>query len=438
MRVIQFRAENFMGLKAVEITPDEHLVTISGRNGQGKSSILNALWAAIAGGGASRQVPAPVRRGTSTAEVTVDLGDLRVTRTWKEGGSTAGALKVVAADGVRLSSPQAVLDKLMGALTFEPLAFTRLSEREQVAALLAVVVLPFDPAELAATRQGLYDRRRDVNREVSRLRGELDNKPPVPAGTPTEKVSISTLAGQHATATRAHAEHRSLIRDAEDAARRVQALDQHAAQVEAEIARLQGELTRTQDDAARSRVQVEEAQAAVHVSAGRLPDVEAIAGALAQAEQVNDLVQVAIERATLTELADEQQRIADGLTRAIDALDARRERALAVADMPVPGLSFTDEGVTLAGVPLKACSGAEQLRTSVAIAMAANPTLRVVRVTDGSLLDPDGMRLLADMAKERDMQVWCEVVDASGEVGIVIEDGEVYAVNEAEPVGAGR
>ncbi len=68
---------------------------------------------------------------------------------------------------------------------------------------------------------------------------------------------------------------------------------------------------------------------------------------------------------------------------------------------------------------------AEKLRASVSIAMAMNPKLRVIRVRDGSLLDEDGLRLLAEMADKSDYQIWIERVDSSGKVGFVLEDGHL-------------
>jgi hypothetical protein len=87
----------------------------------------------------------------------------------------------------------------------------------------------------------------------------------------------------------------------------------------------------------------------------------------------------------------------------------------------------------LNGVPFDQASDAEQLRASVAIAMSAKPKLRVIRVRDGSLLDENGMKLLADMADEFDCQVWCEYVGTDSPTGFVLEDGHL---KDAAPVEA--
>ena len=85
MRITRLKAENVMRIRAIEIEPDGNMVVISGRNGQGKSSVLNAIWLAIQGAAASREVPDPVRHGEQEAFVEVTLGDLVVTRRWSSG-----------------------------------------------------------------------------------------------------------------------------------------------------------------------------------------------------------------------------------------------------------------------------------------------------------------------------------------------------------------
>ncbi|KKL50685.1 hypothetical protein LCGC14_2303040, partial [marine sediment metagenome] len=76
-------------------------------------------------------------------------------------------------------------------------------------------------------------------------------------------------------------------------------------------------------------------------------------------------------------------------------------------------------------VPFGQCGAAERLRVSVAMAMAANPDLRVIRVTDASLLDDNNRAIIDEMAKEHDFQIWLEIVGAEEGVGVVIEDGMV-------------
>ena len=92
MKIIRLTAENVKRLRAVEITPDGTLQVVTGRNAQGKSSVLDAIWLALGGGTAARDTPRPVRDGEERASVTLDLGDLTVTRTWRGDTMMASAV----------------------------------------------------------------------------------------------------------------------------------------------------------------------------------------------------------------------------------------------------------------------------------------------------------------------------------------------------------
>jgi len=80
LRIVRLEAENVKRLTAVELEPKETgLVVIGGRNGQGKSSLLDSISLAL--GGKRGQPPKPVRDGEDRAVVNVDLGEVIVTRT---------------------------------------------------------------------------------------------------------------------------------------------------------------------------------------------------------------------------------------------------------------------------------------------------------------------------------------------------------------------
>ena len=98
--------------------------------------------------------------------------------------------------------------------------------------------------------------------------------------------------------------------------------------------------------------------------------------------------------------------------------------------MPIEGLSFDDSTVTFKGIPIDQLGEAEAIRISTAIAMAANPKLRVIRILHGEALDEDSLAIIAKMAEENDFQVWMAKVDSTGKVGIVMEDGMVKEENE--------
>lgn len=429
MKIVKLSAENFKKLRAVEITPTGELVEITGRNSQGKTSVLDAIWAALAGTNHIQAVP--IRKGQDRARIRLDLGELIVERRFTAAGST---LAVENAEGARYKSPQGMLDALLGALTFDPLAFVSQAPREQFEALRAIVPLDVDVDQLDAMNRGDFDRRTEINREAKALRAQADGIA-VPADLPDAPVDTAALKDRLAGAAKVNADLEARRGRREQAARDVTERRDAARRERERAGELRAEALRLEARAGALDAQADELQGKLETAAP-LPDpidAEAIRTDLDVAERVNRGVEQRQRKAGLLAQAAEQEAAAKALTETMEARARAKADAIARAPMPVPGLGFGDGVVTLGGIPFDQASTAEQLRVSVAIAMAANPRLRVIRIKEGSLLDEDGVALIATMAREHDYQVWLEKVDTSGKVGIVIEDGAVVAVN-GEPV----
>ena len=395
MKIIELRAENVKRLKAVHITPDGTLQVVGGRNAQGKSSVLDAIWLALGGGKAGKATTLPIRDGEDHASVTLDLGELVITRTWT-GSNTA--LKVTSAEGASFSSPQKMLDALVGQLTFDPLEFTRLSAKDQRDALVGLVDLPIDLDELDRQRAGLFADRTAVGQEGKRI-GDVKVDPDLPGAETSMSDAVAALR---------EAERKS------DEANQVRANLEAA---ETTVEQLKESLAKAETYAAQCQSDVD--------GLGDAPDPAPLAARLETLEEENQRIRANnTERARATEKEQLREKYA-GLTQAIDSLDAAKRDALAAAEFPVDGLGFDETGVTYQGVPFSQASSAEQIRVSLAMAMAANPKLRVIRILDGSLLDDEAMTAIREQVAERDFQLWIERVGDADEGAVIIEDGSI-------------
>lgn len=400
MKIIKFSAENLKRLHAVEITPDGTLQVITGKNAAGKSSVLDAIWLALGGGAAAKSTAKPIREGQDRAIVTLDLGDIVVRRAWVGDKTT---LTVMAADGAKYSSPQGVLDSLVGRLSFDPLEFTRLTPRAQVSALLDIVDLDVDLDQLAANRERTYNERTEIGRQVKSFEGQLAGFAEPAEDLPEVEVSVTDLLAAWRHGDKTNSDCRNALRDRDREATRVSSLRSQLAAAEQLLTFTQGVL----DDAP------------------NMVDLESIQAQIDSAEDVNTRVRANTDRAKVKGYLDEARSKFNGLTMLIEAIDQSKADALAAATFPVEGLGFDEAGVTYRGVPFSQASSAEQIRVSLAMAMSLNPKLRVIRILDGSLLDADNIALIAQMAEAGDYQVWIERVSDDSGVGVVIEDGRV-------------
>lgn len=433
MKIVKLVAENLKRLKCVEIDPKGSIIEISGANGAGKSSVLDAIWWTLAGTrGMQKQ---PLRQGASDGVSVVELDDLKVTRRYSHTGSTLVVERK--SDGVRLKTPQDVLDKLIGKIAFDPLAFSRMKPKDQFDQLRKLVKIDVDIDKLDEQNRSDFEKRTDINREVKSMQSRAEVS--LPANLPAEKIDISALSEQVEKAA-THNKERELEENRRaGVARQIQNLLEKASDDDAAVAHLKCEIKALEE-----RIAKREADAASRrKAAGDLKneldhkqpipdaiDVTDIRKKINDAVAINSLISRREDNKALLAQISEKRAAADALTDAIEAREKAKAAAIASAKFPVPGLGFGSNEVLLNGVPFEQGSSAEQLRASCAIAMATNPEIRVITIRDGSLLDDASMAVLGELAKGNDFQLWIEVVDTSGTVGVVLEDGVVVADNQ--------
>lgn len=468
LTIVELTASNVKRLRAVHIKPDGAAVVLGGKNGAGKSSVLDAIEMALAG---ERSIPrAPVRKGEERGEIVADLGEIIVKRTFTAGGGTA--LTVTNREGARFPSPQAMLDKLTGSLTFDPLAFSRMKAEQQSETLRRMVGLDF--AALDAERAQVFAQRTDVNRDGKAMAARFATMPQH-LDVPEAEVSMADILAERDAAVRRNAEavdrvqssnrandvkrrqaadiaqgHLRAVEAVRAAGEQVETWQEMVTRTEEEIARLTNLLaaqrrtveahlaTRHEKVAAAKVLEERAATARAEVAAlidERPPalDLAPFAARIAAVEATNAKVRANAARAAAEEALNAKRAESLRLTARIDAIDQEKAAAIAAAAMPVEGLGFDADGVTLDGLPFEQASQAQQLRVSVAMGFAMNPRLRVLLIRDASLLDTESLAMVTKMAEDAGAQVWMERVEQDGATTVLIEDGNATAV---EKVGA--
>lgn len=434
MRVLRLEAENVKRIRAVDITPDDAMVLVTGRNEQGKSSVLDCLWWALAG--AKHIQAVPIHQGENKARIRLELGngttELVVERRFTAASSY---LHVENADGSPFASPQMLLDKLLGALTFDPLEFTRMKPVDQFDQLRRAVRLQFDFAAADTAHTDEFNRRTELNRKVkdreAQARGIM-----LPDGLPEEPVDEQALLDVIQQGDTSNAaltlERGRRTRLAEDSANH----RAKAAEAEEDVA-----LARAQIEALQQKIGLHEAKKQAALSAamaaeltiaslGPLPepiDTSDTRKRLDAAQATNTWLRERGRRKQLEDQAAALQKESDALTTSMEARKQLRADAIAAAAMPVDGLSLGENCVMYQGLPFTQASLAVQIKVSLAVAMAAQSPLRVVRIREGSALDSASMQVIRDLAVQNDFQVWVEAMREDGRTGIVIEDGAVLS-----------
>jgi len=421
MKITLIEVDGFQKLKHAKIEPDGRaMILIGGKNKSGKSSLLRAIRSAL--GGSSEKPADPINDDSERATIKIELDDGAIAIV-KEFRADGKAYLEVRSDKLgKVTSPQKTLDKIVGNRFLDPLAFVRMSDKDQRAKLLSIIDVGIDLDDNEDRRAAAFRERTDRNRAAKQVRAELAGIDD--PGDPGEKIDIIKIMSQIDELT----ERSRKSRDAKDA---IEKFGEKQADAQSDLDYAQSAL-----DEAKAKMQAldeEIAKKSPALEAMAAEDAGGEAGdlraELAKADGHNSEVEkkkAAIEqRRRLAEKAESVESEAIALTDKLASLAKERADALAAAKMPVPGLDVGDKGVILNGHPLANASGAEQMMLSLAIASAASPELKDICIEDASLLDDDSLEIVKNFSEANGLQVWLERVGTADDGCIVIDAGEI-------------
>jgi hypothetical protein len=420
MHIINLKAENIKKLTAIDITPSDNMIMVTGANGAGKSSVLDCIVMALCGG---KSIPAvPIKKGEDKGKIVIELEGYQITRSFTKESSY---LKIEGTDGAKISSPQAFLDKIVGNISFDPLDFLNNEKKKQRDILLSLLGIDVD--EIDKREKAARENRTIIGRDKDKAEAVYKSAATYPEITATKELSVSDLSAKLTSAVNSNND----ITIAQNANERLK--DSARVEIEriksidAEIAKLNEEKSTLTASVAAKKTQYTETKE--KLSKTEVIDISAIESQLSTLESTNEKIRANVNKKKYKAEFDDLAAQYSSATKEIESISKERATLLTSASMPVDGLSFDDGGLLYNGVPLDQASDGEKLMVSLGISMALNPTLRVLRIKDGSLLDERNLEIIKNTVKDREFQIWIERVNSDGKIGIYIEEGEIVAVN---------
>lgn len=417
--LIGLHVERLKKIKVVDLSPPAiGPVRIIGPNESGKSSLLDSVAILLKGPTAAGSMP--IQHGADDAEIVGDFGAFRVRRKLTQ----KGAYLQVTRNDTKVARPQDFLDSLIGqGIAFDPFAFARYKPAQQVDLLLKAVKLQQDPREIDRDRKSLYDERTEVNRRAKALEARIDSIH-VPQDVPDAEVPVATLIEEREELAKENADRQVLIERLAGQRDQIQYTRERIAKLESEL-----RATKENCEAFVSAADLME-RLLVDRPVREFTEIDAKINAL---DETNRQVRQKQERDRLVHDLGALLQQADDKTAVIEMYDAMKRGLLEGIQLPVEGLSVEEVGgeyqVAVNGIPLTECSASQRLKVGMHIALALNPTVRVVLIREGSLLDAESMSIVSGMAMSHHAQAWIEVVsddgDPSDDRSFVLEEGEL-------------
>jgi energy-coupling factor transporter ATP-binding protein EcfA2 len=405
VKITSLHAENVKRVKAVALEPSPTgLTVIGGKNGQGKTSVLDAVAWVL--GGEKRKPSEPRRDGSVLPpEIRVQLSNgIVVERKGKN-----SALHVIDPSGNRAG--QKLLDAFVEQFALDLPRFMAQSPKDKTKTLLAVVGVGARLSELEAEEAKLYSRRTEIGRIAEQKRHAADEMEMYP-DAPDEIVSALELIQRQQDILARNADRQRLVSEKNKLNDLIMSLDE---QIQALEKRLR-EAKENYRIADRSPNEM------------KLESTEELERDIADVDETNRKARANLARAKALDEAEQYRAEHEARTAEIEQIRADKLALLSGADLPLRELGVEDGELTYRGYRWDNLSGSEQLKVAVAIVRKLNPECGFVLLDKLEQMDPDTLAEFGAWLEQEDLQAIATRVSTGDECRIIIEDG--YAAGQ--------
>lgn len=408
IKINKLEIENVKRVKAVKVEPTASgLTVIGGKNGQGKTSVLDAITWALGG---DRYRPSEAKRRDSTVPPYLHIvlsNGLVVERKGKNSD-----LKVLDPSGNKAG--QQLLNEFVEQFALDLPKFMEASNREKAGILLQIIGVQDKLAALEKEEKELYNQRLAVGR-IADQKEKFAKEQPFYPEAPKELMSATDLIKEQQDILAQNGENQRKRQ-------RLHSLEQEYQNINEQLAELLKKQKSVEDDIAIARK-----------SAADLQDQSTaeLENSIANIEDLNRKVRANLDKDKAEEDAREYRNQYNELTGMLQSVRDSQLSLLQNAELPLPELSVCEGELIYKGQKWDNMSGAERMIVATAIVRKLNPKCGFVLLDKLEQLDTDTLNEFGMWLKAEGLQAIATRVSTGDECSIIIEDGYVVGAEGA-------
>jgi predicted ATP-dependent endonuclease of OLD family len=419
IKINKLEIENVKRVKAVKIEPTKSGLTIvGGKNGQGKTSVLDSIAWALGG---DKYRPSEPHREGSVLPPSLHLvlsNGLVVERKGKNSD-----LKVIDPTGQKAG--QSLLNDFVEQLALDLPKFLQSTSKEKATSLLQTIGVGDKLYELERQETELYNQRRTIG-QIADQKVKFAKEQPYHPDAPKEPISASTLIKQ---------QQEILAKNGENQRKRDTALKLHAERNR--LAEKVNALKEELEKYTKQLIQADQDMTIAYKTSEQLHDesTKDLERNINGIEEINVKVRANLDKEKAEEDARHFASQYDLLTKQLEDVRQSKIDLLKGADLPLPGLSVVDGELTFNGHKWDGMSGSDQLKVSVAIVRKLNPKCGFVLLDKLEQMDLETLQEFGKWLEAEGLQAIATRVSTGEECSIIIQDGYVAGaeITQAAP-----
>jgi len=435
LRVVFAEIQNFKGVSHQVLELDGQSAWLIGGNGKGKSSLIDALLSTID----SQYIPSqPIKEGEERGVVNIKIAgkdngkdeEYEISITFTPSLRT-GRVKLKHNGQEVTRAPKDMIKSIFGKISFDIYEFISSPKRDQVKTLKALTGVEgqLNSIDFKIQQDREEYRRIGKNLEDAKAVNKRENRPFNDedihkfGSAPVDEHAIMNEMSAADEESKKWSDNYNKVMAVKNEYKYCNSSMALAEQAMEDISKQMEELKKKLDAAEKvydqGLIQMNEVKAKVDKGEAWLernpkPSPEAIMAKLSEAKQHNQMYSIIAEYKKRQDTILEQQVKVDSMKDRISKLEKDKVDIISNSQLPVEGLSFTDDDVTLNNIPLDQVNTATKLDVAVSISMAMNKKLKLVMIREGSLFDLPHLKDVLMRLHDAGFQYIVEWVDPSG------------------------
>ena len=408
VKINSLEIENIKRVKAICLNPTENgLTVIGGKNGQGKTSVLDSIaW----GLGGDKFRPSQAQREGSVVPpyLKIQLSNGLIVE--RKGANSA--LKVIDPEGNK--GGQQLLNEFVEQLALNLPKFMAQSDKEKADTLLRVIGVGDELYELETKEKQIYNQRHAIG-QIADQKAKYAKEMPIYTDAPKELISASELIIRQQEILRRNGENMRKRQLREQ-------FDRELAEAQIAFDNAKAKLAAATKNAMTARKSAENLMDESTAEIER--DIQNV-------EIINNKIRANLEREKAETEADGYKRQYDQLSSDLENIRLSKKELLNNADLPLPELSVEDGELIYRGYKWDSMSGAEQLKVATAIVRKLNPNCGFVLLDKLEQMDVDTLSDFGRWLESEGLQAIATRVSTGDECSVIIEDGTAV-INEKQ------
>lgn len=424
LKFLGLEIENFKNLEKRKVDIGGQSIMVIGKNGTGKSSIIQALMSPLN----SKMLPTePIKKGEERAKVSVTIGgnhfgsyseyilDMYFTAKDKK-----GRLTVTNADGESVKSPATFIKGLIGNVSFDIMKWLHDDKANKLKTIKALTGVSDEIDIIDIQIKKTKDDRKYKKQRAEDLEAILNNH----AFTPQEidmysrTVDLLPIQQEMAGIAKSQQNYDNVVNKVKEFNTNNDRLSNSIADKQQEIARLMNQIEAMEHEISQANINIQKGNEWLSVHSR--PSIEAVNEKINQAilhnEKCSQIGNLASQQREMITCKEE----ANKMSIDIAVLEDKKSSIISKSQFNIPGLTFTDDDIFLDNIPLEEgqINTARLFDVGTEVAIAMNPNLKAIFLHDASLFDKEALKVIIKKAEARGYQVIAELVSEDNEAEV--------------------